>query len=566
MLSQASCAPTPSSAEYIQLFQQLTIYLGPPFSLFTCRECRTALPFATVPYHFSHTAGHAYSASHITRILQAWIASPLSLQYPTQLITAADARAWTPPTTPQLPIPGLPILSAYACRLLDYTTGRRCTTLVLFKTKIQAHCKHVHGWINPSPRGFHGRALAAIAEAWETEVPCQRLAGGSTFGVPWRILSLSPTPSTATIPATSLAITTQERAWQALEARLETASLATQATLPGLDASRYPVHHSAWLEKTGWLTYLAGHNLPALANLLQPPTAEEPGLTLLLQTFDCAIKEAQTAILTGVVNTFALHRANSFRRSQSFSKPLRVKLLSATYKQYQLIWHRLLTFVYRLAVLSKGPKGFAYTLTPAQQQALDYWQALIAPPATLLQAEEIEEEDFFTILHGSPSSQTSSQSSGEFLDLPPSRTTTPPPPSSPLWPSPLAFRNTSGRPSTPLSPPTHSAWVPKLRPNSSSGFYHSSDTPTATPQRPSPSRYRLRRPCTPLPSHGGDASDSHSEEDSAASHYSPSPSPPLLPPSRSPYPYEPPQLWDRPHGCAIADWLQTPWLREHQTP
>jgi hypothetical protein len=35
--------------------------------------------------------------------------------------------------------------------------------------------------------------------------------------------------------------------------------------------SRYPIYFSPWIDKTGWVTYLAGHDLEAVAQLLESP-------------------------------------------------------------------------------------------------------------------------------------------------------------------------------------------------------------------------------------------------------------------------------------------------------
>jgi hypothetical protein len=133
--------------------------------------------------------------------------------------------------------------------------------------------------------------------------------------------------------------------------------------------SRYPIHFSPWIDKTGWVTYLAGHNLEAVAQLLELPDHQnEPGLHALIIAFDASIAAARTSILSEDINVFALHRVNSFLRGRPYSKPLHSKLLDGTFRKYRAVWHKLLCFTYRLVVLRQGPR-LHFKLTPAQLHA-----------------------------------------------------------------------------------------------------------------------------------------------------------------------------------------------------
>jgi hypothetical protein len=79
------------------------------------------------------------------------------------------------------------------------------------------------------------------------------------------------------------------------------------------------------------VTYLAGHNLEAVAQLLELPDHQnEPGLHALIIAFNALIAAARTSILSKDINVFALHRVNSFLRGRPYSKPLHSKLLDST--------------------------------------------------------------------------------------------------------------------------------------------------------------------------------------------------------------------------------------------
>ncbi|KAH4596285.1 hypothetical protein HBH82_231530 [Parastagonospora nodorum] len=523
-----------TQAERLQVFDQLTIYIGAPHYVLLCRACKTAVPLTTFKYHFCRTSLHTYRVKDIKALVQAW-KEGRQHTHPLRLASHADAQNWARPTAPVPPIAALPILHGFACHLPDHATGRPCNIIVRHLSAIQIHCKHVHGWENPSSRG-RPRPLPDGPEhpAWEANVPCQRLGLNNKLGMPWRVIMPSPPPA----PLAAAQDPQPKSAWEALEDQLADAP-AEPAAAPGLDSLRFPAHPSAWLEKTNWLTHLQGQHLPSLAALLTHPVPEETGLVLLLEAFDCVINEARTSIHVEEINVFSLHRVNSYFRGRSFRRPLHYKLLHRTYIKYAQVWHRLLTFVYRLAVNQEGPAGFSWSLTPSQQQALSELQALLPappthpPPPTPPLTEEQDNDSLAGALRRSPSpanSTTSTLFSYYSVEAPPpGYPTTPIPPSSPWWPLDLPAAD-SQRPLPPPSP----LWLPEIAEIAEPGYLHSSNTPPPTSPvapRSTPKRYRLRRPQAPS---SIVHQDSDSDEDSKASRYSPSPSPSLRSPSPAP--------------------------------
>jgi hypothetical protein len=139
--------------------------------------------------------------------------------------------------------------------------------------------------------------------------------------------------------------------------------------MAGSLSCRYPLHLSPWLEKTKWAEYLADQNLEAVVDLLALLKLEEVGLQSLIRSFDALVDSARLSVLSEEVNVFALHRIRSFVRGRSYEKPLHTKLLEGTYRKYQAVWHRLLSYTYRLAIARQGP-NMPYVLTPAQAEAL----------------------------------------------------------------------------------------------------------------------------------------------------------------------------------------------------
>jgi hypothetical protein len=154
-----------------------------------------------------------------------------------------------------------------------------------------------------------------------------------------------------------------------MEAHLDRQLVEPASSVAGSTIHRYPTHLSPWLEKTRWQEQLAGQSLSKVADLLSPPKAHEVGLQLLLRNFDTLIDEARQSVLTEEVNVFALHRINSFIGGRPYKKPLHTKLLNGTYRRYQGVWHKLLSYVYRLAIVHQKPE-IHYVLTQAQLDAL----------------------------------------------------------------------------------------------------------------------------------------------------------------------------------------------------
>ncbi|KAL5405335.1 hypothetical protein PMIN04_012374 [Paraphaeosphaeria minitans] len=179
--------------------------------------------------------------------------------------------------------------------------------------------------------------------------------------------------------------------WDRVEAQLDNHRVeqGRRALAPAID-SRYPIHFSPWIDKTGWVAYLAGHDPPAVAQLLESPDQQnEPGLHALIMAFDSLIAAARASILSEDFNVFALHRINSFLRGRPYSKPLHTKLLDGTFRNYRAVWHKLLCFTYRLVVLRRGPR-LHFKLTPAQlhafsqvstQNSCSKFTQRISPPA-----------------------------------------------------------------------------------------------------------------------------------------------------------------------------------------
>lgn len=355
----------------------LVTYIEHPVGGFLlCRTCRIAIPTKLLPFHFSRTSNHAYNTKDLCDLLSAWEAvyeETLALR----IHTEPDATAWRhrlvqASTLPPPPIPELPIHQVLQCSLDDPVTGRRCVFLHGYIKSMRAHCYNVHGW-GLQPKQGHRIVLKEGEKLpWEENVPAQRLREKGQANGLWRV-SLQHAHigngSCLQAESSSSAKPAANQTWVDLEARLARARQ-RKTLYQAATSQRYPVHVSPWIEKTGWATYLEGYPLHTVAQLLDPPSATEPGLSTLHRAFDVVVEAARAQVLEeDKINPFMLHRVNSFVAGRSYKRPLHTKLVDGTYRKYKAVWRKLLSFVYRLTVLQQGP-DLHYQLTPQQQQAL----------------------------------------------------------------------------------------------------------------------------------------------------------------------------------------------------
>ncbi|KAF3030308.1 hypothetical protein E8E12_000480 [Didymella heteroderae] len=368
-------------AQAARLLALVTYIAHPNGSFLLCQRCRSAVPLQLIPYHLSSTSCYNYRKKDCVALLQAWEAV-YSTTCSIAIRTHADAAAWqqrqkqsSTNLSPAPLIRELPLCYALQCRLNDPSTGERCQFMHGYAKHMRAHCYTTHSWEEPPEQGQSIQLAEGELLPWEEAVPAQRLQGRSRATALWRV-ALDAAASDATEqlhqgggerkrqPAS-------HQTWADLEARLDRHGQAEKAAIQAASSARYPVHISPWVEKTGWATYLQGYSLEHVARLLDPPAAQsEQGLAALHRAFNALIESARKiALEEDQVNVFALHRVNSFRRGQTFKRPLLVKLLNGTYRKYKGVWRRLLSFVYRLTVLGQGP-DLPYILTPQQQQAL----------------------------------------------------------------------------------------------------------------------------------------------------------------------------------------------------
>ncbi|KAJ5602288.1 hypothetical protein N7510_011822 [Penicillium lagena] len=110
-----------------------------------------------------------------------------------------------------------------------------------------------------------------------------------------------------------------------------------------------PTEYSPWLELTRWPEYVRGHAFRDLAMLaaLPDPTAE-PILQAVEQSVQRLVQAAFDSITSYRINEFDQVKINSFLQRQGvWDRPIHIRLRPKTYRRYQQIWVRLISFVIR---------------------------------------------------------------------------------------------------------------------------------------------------------------------------------------------------------------------------
>jgi hypothetical protein len=303
------------------------------------------------------------------------------------------------------PVPRFPHLQFYSDGLLCQlsSANRPCRYICRDRSAIQKHCKDEHGWVNPIPKGAISEAAKRTLQMngfqypYKTGIQCQKLGqGGWIHPILFETLSGSKSvdgrreehepqkeekeggidideSSNNNDEIIDLWHQTEKQLTkQAIRLQTEHSQSAEQFGLAPLGT--YPICLTPWLELTQWHKYLHGQTLLEVAHLTDLPAKDDDdiALSLLLTTFDELIEQSRENILSDRVNTFDLHRVNSFVQGRSFHKPLLIKLQEKTYKTYKSVWKQLLCFVYRLVAIEDAatPK-LHYILSDAQGLALD---------------------------------------------------------------------------------------------------------------------------------------------------------------------------------------------------
>jgi len=373
-------APSLSLNSDAASFSQLVICVTTPFNnnstqkpatFIICRTCHVILTFPRVKNHFRE--GHSLIDTRLLqRAFQAWQHSAASTHL--TITTEEELNGFsTPPNVAVPPIPYLPTEEAYWCNQ-TLPSGDRCGCLSRQLQRMRNHCREKHGWITPrNGLGAKGRLphalekeLKAYPLPYDSMVPAQQLARTGTAGAYFPVLQstvIASSPSTQPNPSAPL------YDYSEFETASDSAKEGTEefTTL----SRRYPALMSPWIDHTGWVRILEGVDLRAAAALLNPPTSKDRGLQALLQAFDQVIVDTLLIIENNSVNEFVLKAINAYWDGpKAGRRPLHYKLLPSTWRIYQSHWHKLLTYVWRVAIQHSATNLPEYKLNDDQSASI----------------------------------------------------------------------------------------------------------------------------------------------------------------------------------------------------
>ncbi|EED20832.1 conserved hypothetical protein [Talaromyces stipitatus ATCC 10500] len=172
----------------------------------------------------------------------------------------------------------------------------------------------------------------------------------------------------------SLSLINQEA--NRIEAEVNTALAQSEAIIDTasnmIQSHRAPTEASPWLEMTRWGDYLCGYSFQQVALLgARPDPLQEPLLAEFASSVSRIIQQAHQSIQEDKINVFDQVQINSFlQHRRAWDRPLFIQLKKATYRSYEHLWQRLLSFVHR-STQPEQPVQLRHRLTPRQLQHLD---------------------------------------------------------------------------------------------------------------------------------------------------------------------------------------------------
>lgn len=288
---------------------------------------------------------------------------------------------------PQAAVPtvtGLPVfVDGYACR--------QCPYIVRQRRDMQTHLRERHGWSNPERAGRRRWGRRHQGGPWREGVRCQQLVARGPFSRFFEVGSARPDAEMISHRVRADDDETWTRRMEEDEAHsrrsLQHIAEATQARVADLektDANR-------WLERTGWATYLAGHDRPSLVPLLAPAGDEEPGLQEIERRVRRIIRVAQHSILRHANHSVRL-LINCKDQQQRFpSKPFQARMERDTLDRYSATFLQIVRYVVRTRPPSRPPSattppsdsGYGSSARPSQRRRDAPWPSSLPAPRPL---------------------------------------------------------------------------------------------------------------------------------------------------------------------------------------
>ncbi|KAJ5605330.1 hypothetical protein N7510_010484 [Penicillium lagena] len=310
-----------------------------PLRVWICRPCEMGVNPHWIEGHLrDHHKAHPTARTHALRRearAAAWDRRPWD--------PAREPFATPAPTHP--PIPGIPTHRGYGCP----EPGCESVAATGLDT-IRKHRRAVHGRAPPRPRVFTNVKGAATFFVVTPVEPRRRT---------WAELNLTPADTMRVEVNRAI-----ERASALVEADDQLAPIDRET---GADKT------TPWLRRTRWPEIIGGHSFTAIAGLAAgPDPITEPVLIAIASSVRRISKAALDSLHSNRINEFDQVRINTFRRRGEgiWNRPIHIHLQPTTFRRYQGVWVRLISFVYRTSRPSQ-PIKLRHQLTNRQLAALD---------------------------------------------------------------------------------------------------------------------------------------------------------------------------------------------------
>ena len=299
-----------------------------------CKECKYAVWPSQIQHHYqgSHHKWGRQAAAELETAVQSW---PNVLQYPVELEVPSQVTA------------AIPALELHTDGLLCQLDPTQCQYVCRTSRTMVEHLKQRHSWTQQRRRGrvSRGSTPSQPSKPWTT-VHCQRFFNsgqGSQFFVVEQSSSQESTSRQAQsiVPVWQQASDVMAQAWDAAEKK------ETRIITEGEASEVNP-----WLERTGWLRYLAGLDRQKLSESITRPNetddAVEAVADRMWSTMESLARYCQQTIISRVGH-FVRIEAIRTEKHQTKYHPLQPYQNVKSFGDYVRAWQQVLMFFMRTA-------------------------------------------------------------------------------------------------------------------------------------------------------------------------------------------------------------------------
>lgn len=351
----------------------------PEYRILCCKACKIGL----VPKHYARHLHQFHSRTspeleslRTTRLFVSDVLLP-SLQTPPLQPQSEPVNFPGPHTTA---FPALKVFKGLGCSYCSFVGPDRVTVSRHFNATHAAKRRSRGG---PSP-GARGKLKQRIDREHYGDQPPWSVAFYQRFfkgGRGSNCFRVAAPPEQQDDPRTCQHAQRRSADDLASSILAELGQLEEEQSQQGIVDSRLPARSqvSPWLERTRWTSYFDGVPFDHALRLGRAACRfDEPIIYELSSTIDRLVDVAYREVCEDKINFFGQKRIMSFIPGREvYSKPLVFKLQDGTYRQYNMVWKRALTFICRSVQKTREPR-LSHFLNSEQTALLDSALALAA--------------------------------------------------------------------------------------------------------------------------------------------------------------------------------------------